>query len=247
MMIGPTSINNHQSTILNLMRAVVFDMDGLMFNTEDVYTAVGTELLRRRGRTFTVELKNAMMGLQPQPSFEIMIRRCNLKETWQELVAESNGLFLSLLDDYLAPMPGLRELLDALERAGIPKAIATSSSRELLDACLKPFKMRERFQFILAAEDIAQGKPHPEIYLTAARRFGVAAAEMMVLEDSQNGCRAAAAAGAFAVAIPTEHSREHDFRMASLVVDSLTDPRLYHALGIAARRNEEGGTKKEEN
>ncbi len=71
------------------------------------------------------------------------------------------------------------------------------------------------------------GKPHPEIYLTAAQRFGISPAEMMVLEDSQNGCLAAAAAGAFVVAVPGEHSREHDFSMASLLVDSLADRRLY--------------------
>ena len=103
------------------MRAVVFDMDGLMFNTEDVYTAVGTELLRRRGLVFTAELKNAMMGQRPQPSFELMIRRFQLAETWQQLAAESDQLFLSLLDARLAPMPGLCDLLDALERAAAPQ------------------------------------------------------------------------------------------------------------------------------
>ena len=214
------------------MRAVVFDMDGLMFNTEDVYTAVGTELLRRRGLAFTAELKNAMMGQRPQPSFELMIRHCRLGETWQELAAESDQLFLSLLNDHLAPLPGLYDLLDALERAAIPKAIATSSNRALVCACLEPFGLQKRFQFILTAEDIVHGKPHPEIYLTAARRFGVAPADMMVLEDSQNGCRAAAAAGAFTVAVPGEHSREHDFSSASLVADSLADPRVFEALRL---------------
>ena len=68
-------------------------------------------------------------------------------------------------------MPGLLDLLDALERAGIPKAIGTSSCRELVDACLKPFDMQKRFQFILAAEDIAHGKPHPEIYLDRRPAF----------------------------------------------------------------------------
>ena len=115
-----------------IMRAVVFDMDGLMFNTEDVYTAVGTELLRRRGLVFTAELKDLMMGRPPQPAFEVLIGRCHLTETWQQLAAESDRLFLSLLNDYLAPMPGLYDLLDALERAAIPKAIATSSDRELV-------------------------------------------------------------------------------------------------------------------
>ena len=204
-----------------------------MFNTEDVYTAVGTELLRRRGLVFTAELKNAMMGQRPQPSFELMIRRFQLAETWQQLAAESDQLFLSLLDARLAPMPGLCDLLDALERAQLPKAIATSSNRALVGACLAPFSLQPRFQFILTAEDIVHGKPHPEIYLTAARRFGVVPAEMMVLEDSQNGCLAAAAAGAFTVAVPAEHSQEHDFSSASLIADSLADPRLLAALGLA--------------
>ncbi len=185
---------------------------------------------------FTPELKNLMMGQRPQPSFELMIRHCHLAETWQQLASESDQLFLSLLNDRLAPLPGLYDLLAALERAEIPKAIATSSNVALVQACLKPFDFEKRFQFILTAEDIVRGKPDPEIYLTAARRFGIAPAEMMVLEDSQNGCIAAASAGAFTVAVPGQHSRNHDFSRASLIADSLTDPRIFEALGIPARR-----------
>jgi HAD superfamily hydrolase (TIGR01509 family) len=214
------------------MKAVVFDMDGLIFNTEDVYTLVGTELLRRRGHYFTPELKNEMMGLTPQTSFEIMIRRCNLRETWRELAAESNILFIGLLDEHLAPMPGLMDLLAALEDAGIPKAIATSSARTLLDACLAHFDMHRRFRFFLTAENIAHGKPDPEIYLTAAARFDLNPDELLVLEDSQNGCKAAAAAGAFTVAVPAPHSRTQDFSSASMVVENLSDPRLYKVLDL---------------
>jgi len=215
------------------MRAVVFDMDGLMFNTEDVYTLVGVELLRRRGCEFTEEVKAKIMGMQPQMACTTMIDLCHLDDTWQAMAAESNRLFLDFLDDSLAMMPGLMELLDALERSGIPKAIGTSSSRELVDACLRPFSLEGRFQFVLAAEDIAHGKPHPEIYLTAAQRFGTPPAEMLVLEDSENGCLAAASAGAYVVAVPGEHSMGQDFSIASLVVESLADPRLYLTLGIA--------------
>jgi HAD superfamily hydrolase (TIGR01509 family) len=210
-------------------------MDGLMFNTEDVYTAVGTELLRRRGCEFTTAVKDAMMGLQPQPGFEAMIRLCGLKDSWQRLAGESDRLFLSLLPGRLAPMPGLFELLDALEAAQIAKGVGTSSAGRLVAACLKPFDLRPRFQFVLTAEDIRHGKPDPEIYLTAAWRFGVSPGEMAVLEDSQAGCQAAAAAGAFTVAVPGAHSRQHDFSAAALVVDSLGDPRLYEALGLKQR------------
>jgi HAD superfamily hydrolase (TIGR01509 family) len=207
-------------------------MDGLIFNSEDVYTMVGRELLRRRGYDFTPDLKDEMMGLTPQKSFEVMIRRCGLNDSWQELAAESNRLFESLLDKNLTLMPGLMDLLDALERAQIPKAIATSSVRQLLDACLRRFDLHRRFSFFLTAEDVIHGKPNPEICLTAAARFGLEPREVVVLEDSQNGCCAAAAAGTFTVAVPGQHSRTHDFSSASLVVESLADPRLYEILGL---------------
>ena len=103
-----------------------------------------------------------------------------------------------------------------------------------MDAVISRFQMHPRFQFILSAEDIVQGKPHPEIYLKAAQRFGVAPGEILVLEDSQTGCRAAAAAGAFTVAVPGEHSRAQDFCVASLVIDTLADRRLYEVLGLPA-------------
>ena len=206
-----------------------------MFNTEEIYTLVGAELMRRRGCEFTAELKDAIMGLRPQPTFETMIRWHQLDDTWEEMASESGRMFVGLLDGHLAPMPGLPELLTWLEEAGIPKAIATSSGRELVDEVLLRFDLRRRFQFILTAEDITHGKPHPEIYLAAAERFGIGPRQMLALEDSQNGCRAAAAAGAFTVAVPGEHSRRHDFTAASLVVGSLADPRLYEALGVGGR------------
>jgi HAD superfamily hydrolase (TIGR01509 family) len=215
------------------MLAVVFDMDGLMFNTEDVYSLVGQELLGRRGFAFTQELKKEMMGAPPRESFDIMIRRHRLIETWQELAAESNRIFLEIVEAHIQPMPGLLELLDRLEAAGIPKAIATSSSKQIMDACVGHFGLHPRFRFFLTAEDVTLGKPNPEIYLTAARRLGVPPAEMLVLEDSQNGCRAAASAGAFAVAVPGEHSHDHDFSVASLVINDLADPRLFEVLKIS--------------
>ena len=214
------------------MRAVVFDMDGLMFNTEDVYFQVGDLVLQRRGCRFSRELSDAMMGRPPRPAFEVMIAWHQLAATWEELKAESEEAFLLLLDEQLAPMPGLLELLSALERRKIPKAIGTSSSRRLVDACLSRLHLADRFQFILSAEDIARGKPDPEIYLTAARRFGLPAAEMMVLEDSSTGCKAAAAAGAYTVAVPGSHSKEQDFSVAHLVIDTLADARLYELLGL---------------
>jgi HAD superfamily hydrolase (TIGR01509 family) len=212
--------------------AVVFDMDGLMFNSEDVYFQVGSELLRRRGCEYTRELADAIMGRPPQACFEMMIEWHRLSERWEALAEESERLYVALLDQWLAPMPGLLELLDALEKASIPKAICTSASRQLMEATVSRFDLQRRFEFILTAQDIVRGKPDPEVYLKAARRFGIEPRQMLVLEDSQIGCRAAAAAGAFAVAVPGEHSCNHDFSVASLVIEDLKAPQLYETLGL---------------
>jgi HAD superfamily hydrolase (TIGR01509 family) len=214
------------------LHAVVFDLDGLLFNTEDLYRDVGTEMLRRRGRHWTPELLDAMMGRPSAVALQIMIDWHRLDATVDELRKESDEIFGHLLDTQLAPMPGAIELLSALEREGIPKAIGTSSGRAFVDNVLSRFQLEPRFEFVLTEEDVVQGKPHPEIYVTAAQRLSVSCGSMMVLEDSGNGCRAAVAAGAFVVAVPGEGSRKHAFDGVAFVADSLADERIYRVLRI---------------
>lgn len=216
-------------------RAVVFDLDGLMFNTEELYVEVGTELLRRRGYEFSPELLDQMMGRPSRVALQIMIDTHTLQATVEELLAETDELFPDILRQRLAPMPGLVELLDALEQRQIPKGIATSSRRAFVERVLAKFKYEPRFSPILTSEDITEGKPHPEIYLKAAERLGVATSEMVVLEDSQNGCASAVAAGAITVAVPSGHSKRHSFRGAALIADSLADRRIFELLGLGER------------
>lgn len=211
---------NHNTPV----RAVVFDMDGLMFNTELVFNATGTELLRRRGKTPHPELFTRMMGRRAPEAFAVMIEMMDLSETIDELKVESEAIFADLLEDILAPMPGLFTLLERIESAGLPKGVATSSSRRYLQDMLGRFELTERFDMTLGAEDVTHGKPDPEIYLTAAEHLTIAPAEMMVLEDSEAGTRAAAAAGAQIISIPHEHSEAHNFSMATAIARRLDDP-----------------------
>ncbi len=129
---------------------------------------------------------------------------------------------------------GLEELSWPLSNPpAFRKAIATSSVRAFTERVLGQFNLAPRFKFILTAEDVSEGKPHPEIYLKAAARLNVEPRQMMVLEDSYNGCQAAITAGAFTVAVPGGQSRSQDFSSASLVADTLADPRIYAELGAA--------------
>lgn len=206
--------------------AVVFDLDGLMFNTEDVFNEAGIELLRRRGMEFTSEIRVQMMGRRAVEAFEAMKKMTGLTEPTADLLAESESIFRGLLEDHLAPMPGLFELLDLLEERQLPKGVATSSSRPYLENILGRFELLERFPMTLTAEDVSIGKPHPEIYETAAARLQVSPAEMLVLEDSQAGTQAGVAAGARVVSVPHEHSSRHEFDNAAYVASGLNDPAL---------------------
>ena len=213
--------------------AVVFDLDGLMFNTEELYIEVGTEVLRRRGFEFTLELMDAMMGFRPRQAIAKMIEWYDLSETVEQIEAESEEIFGPILQTRLQTMPGLLPLLAAIEEAGLPKAVATSSPRQFATTVLSSCELEPRFEFLLTADDVTEGKPHPEIYLTAAARLNVSPERMLVLEDSQTGCKAAVAAGAVAVAVPGHVSKHHRFDGAILVINSLEDPQLYQLLGIA--------------
>jgi HAD superfamily hydrolase (TIGR01509 family) len=230
-----TERNDLTSRATAAPQAVVFDLDGLMFNTEELYQDVGGEILRRRGHQFGAELLDKMMGRPGKIALQIMIDFHQLDATVEQLANETDEIFPAILDARLQMMPGLPELLATLESAGIPKAIATSSRRNFVTNVLSRFELEPRFEFILTAEDVTEGKPNPEIYLTAAKRFGRPPNELVVFEDSENGCRAAVRAGTIAVAVPAGHSRTHRFDGVHFQADTLADPRIYDLLRLPSR------------
>ena len=213
-------------------KAVVFDLDGLMFNTEELYQQVGGAMLERRGHTLEAALLDEMMGRPSPVALQIMIDWHQLEDTVEMLLAETDEIFAEILESQLATMPGLLELLDTLEYAGIPKAIATSSRRAFASRVLGQFDLERRFLFLLTGDDVENGKPHPEMYLKAAAELGVEPGEIAVFEDSQNGCKAAVAAGTRAIAVPGGHSSSHEFEGAALVAKTLADRRIYELLDL---------------
>ncbi|MDB5344509.1 MAG: HAD-superfamily hydrolase, subfamily variant 3 [Schlesneria sp.] len=206
------------------IRAVCFDLDGLMFNTEHVFYESADVLLQRRGLGMSRGAMDAMLGRRPLESFQALIDFLGLKEGPAELLTESRVVFHELLLTKLQPMPGLFELLDLIEAVGLPKGVATSSPRDYLEDVFGRFNLLSRFPIALTAESVTHGKPNPEIYLKAAEQLGVHPSEMLVLEDTQTGTRAGAAAGAYVVSVPHEHTATHDFSQAKYIATGLNDP-----------------------
>lgn len=204
-----------------LIQAVVFDLDGLMFNTEDIFDLSGNELLSRRGLAMTDECRRAMLGRRPEEAFEALRRLTGITEPTVDLMLETKEIFYGFVDDHLAPMPGLFALLELIDRNNLPRAVATSSPFDYMRGILERFDLFDGFKLHLAAEHVARGKPHPEIYETAAARLGIAPDEMLILEDSEAGTRAGAAAGGRVISIPNRHTQDGDFSSATHVVTGL--------------------------
>jgi HAD superfamily hydrolase (TIGR01509 family) len=212
------------------LRAVVFDLDGLIANTEDLYEEVGEILLSRRGKIYDRALREQVMGRPAMDALQLMIDCHALAEPLDALMCECKEVLEVLMATTLAAMPGLEMLLSHLQMVRMPIAVATSSTAEYAHYVLDRLGVQNLFQFVLTADHVRYGKPDPEIYLLAARTIGVAPQQMMALEDSANGCRAAVSAGAYTVAVPNRHTRGHLFPGAQFIADTLADPRILAAL-----------------
>lgn len=214
----------------NEILGVALDLDGLLYDTEPLYWQVGSQLLARRSHLFTDQLQRQMMGRPGVQAMQVLIDQLNLPDDPQQLLDESDAIYAEMLSAGLQPMPGLMSWLQALEASGLPYGVATSSRRRFAEEILQRDAIRGRLQFLLTGEDVTQGKPHPEMYLKAASALQIDPSRMLVLEDSENGCAAAVAAGAVTVAIPGAHNVGHQYDGAHLVAQRLDDHRLLNLI-----------------
>jgi HAD superfamily hydrolase (TIGR01509 family) len=215
-------------------RAVVFDLDGLMVDTETVFEQAATSLLARRGLPpLAPDVLRHMLGRRSEVGFDFFREFYHLPESVADLIAECRELFYAAVGDRPVPlMAGVAELLAAVGRRGLPAAIATSSSRAYLGRVLGPHGLLPQFRFALTGDDVRRGKPDPEIYQKAAGRLAVEPPDMVVLEDSLNGLIAAKAAGARCVVVPHAVIGREELGAADAVLPSLAAPEVYELLGL---------------
>ncbi len=208
---------------LTKIEAVIFDQDGLMFNTEDVYRAAIERMGLKRGKVFTNEIHRKMMGRAAYEDVSVLLEAWGLNEDVHAAFEERQRDFIEASDSLMHPEPGLFELLDAVEQLGLRKAIVTGSVRALTDRNLSKFNLQDRFELIVTGESVTHGKPDPEIYRLATNKLQLDPANCLVLEDSVNGIRSAKAAGCQAFAVPNKFNQDDDFSMADARFRSLTE------------------------
>lgn len=220
-------------------RAVVFDLDGLLIDSEGLFADAARRILARRGARLDPAFFATMMGTPGRDALPRFRDRYAIVEPLDVLAAEYKAEFTAALAGARAPlMPGAMHLIERLDDRGIPKAIATSSSLEYVDAIFGPHGLLDRFAFVLTCDDVTHGKPNPEVYALAAKRLGLPPAEVVVLEDSINGLRAAKAAGCRCVVVPHDQTPRAELGIADLVSRSLDDSRLCEFLDVSRRFEE---------
>ena len=212
--------------------AVIFDMDGLLLDTEPLAARAWTDAATALGVEFDGALALAMVGRNWGDCVAMVRARYDARYPIDALLGSWHTAYDAIVErDGLRVKPGALELIAWLERNAIPRAIATSTRSERARAKLASTALLPRFFDVVGGDEIARGKPEPDIYVEAARRLGVATAECVVLEDSVPGVRAALAAGMRPIMVPDLHAPPADL----IALDLLVLPSLHAVLDHLAK------------
>jgi HAD superfamily hydrolase (TIGR01509 family) len=204
--------------------AVVFDLDGLLLDTEQLWDEVREQLARERGGRWHAGAQADMMGMSSPEWSRYMHETIGLREHPDEIAAEVVRRMQERYRERLPLLPGAREALERLAERW-PLAVASSSNRPLIDLALEVGELAPLFRVTVSSEEVPRGKPAPDVYLEAAKRLGAEPSRTAAIEDSRNGIRSAHAAGMKVVAIPNAHFPPDDesLSLADVVLPSLEE------------------------
>jgi HAD superfamily hydrolase (TIGR01509 family) len=207
--------------LVDRFRAVVFDMDGLLLETELLWHHAETELFARHGAEFSWDDKMAVIGSSFAFTADYFADRLGVpRERGPALVDEMIELMHGQLREQVEGRPGAVELVERL-RGRTRLGLASNSPRHLVDTALATARITDAFEAVVTSDDVAASKPAPDLYLLACERLGVPPADALALEDSASGIAAAKAAGLTCIAVP--QFAETDVSAADRVIDSLED------------------------
>ena len=187
------------------IEAVVFDLDGVLVDTEHLWDEVREALTEEWGGRYTPEAQEAMMGMSSPEWSRYLHEVVGLREPPEVIKDEVVRRMLARYETNLPVVPGAVEAVRRLADSGLRLAVASSSNRELIDAVLRRLELTSVFEITVSSEEVAQGKPAPDVYLETARRLDVEPARCVAIEDSASGIRAAHTAGMRVIAYPNRH------------------------------------------
>ncbi|MDZ4670370.1 MAG: HAD family phosphatase [Phototrophicales bacterium] len=205
--------------------AIIFDMDGLLVDSEIVWYKAEDEMITDRGFVYSEEVRDAIVGMRIDQFLAKLKDIYQLPETVSELIQELEGRMLKLIPAVVKPNPGAQAMIDFVIQNNIPHAIASNSSINIINITLESQGWGDIFAVRCTGDDEISGKPDPFVYLRAAEKLGVDPKRCLALEDSPNGSKAAVAAGMTCYVVPDlSHSKPEAFKpITPHVFTSLND------------------------
>jgi len=207
-----------------MFRAVIFDMDGVILDSQPYHFAVEEKIFREKGLAVSTEESHSFVGMAGDLMWSYVKNRYGLKESIAELMAFDNSVridYFSSLEN-VRPMPGIMELLEDLRGNAVKIALASSSSAEVIDIFNSKLGIRHYFQQIVSGDFVEKGKPAPDIFIHTARALQEPAGACVVIEDSANGVKAAKAAGMKCIGFVSPNSGAQDLSLADMMIDDFT-------------------------
>lgn len=204
------------------MSAFIFDMDGVIIDSEPLHFEVDLQTLAYFGVASSHEDLERFVGMTNPEMWRILKEERKLTQTVSELIDyQMKNKIEALEKAELAPIDGIQELIAELKKRHIPIAIASSSPRVFIQAVLRKFGLTHAFGAIVSGEEVERGKPAPDVYLAAAKELGVDPAQCVVLEDARHGVIAAKAAGMTCIGFVNPNSGNQDLSQADRIVHTV--------------------------
>ncbi|KAA9325961.1 HAD family hydrolase [Adhaeribacter soli] len=220
-----------------MQQLLIFDMDGVLLDSEPLYRNMNQVLFRELGAEITEEEYEAFIGISATKMWQYIKEKCGLPQTVEELKAlEKERKHQTLLQTNLAPTAGIVAFLDHLKQTGHTLALASSSLQKNIGLILSKLDIAHYFDLIVSGEQVANGKPEPDIFLKAAAHYNQPPANCIVIEDSRNGVQAAKAAGMFCIGYYNPNSGNQDLSQADLIIDNFADERLLQIFGLTGKK-----------
>lgn len=204
----------------NKVKAVIFDLDGTVVDSEPNYSEADDKTLADYGIVkLSAEMKRKYVGIGTVEMMEDIKKMYDINETIENLVSKKNKYYLEIAKENTPVFPEMYKFLQFLKSNNYPLALASGSSPEIIEAVLSITKLKEYFDVILSAEQVEKGKPAPDVFLEAAKQLGVPFENCLVIEDSKPGVEAAKNASMYCIALPymMKESLNDSFIMADLL------------------------------
>lgn len=206
------------------MKAVIFDMDGVIIDSQSIHFEVDMQTLKELGCSISVEELEKYAGATNEYVFTDIKKNYNIDKSVEEIIKYKVEMVKKrIIQSDLEPMEGIKEILIELKNKNIPAAIASSSPKDLISVVISKFKLENYFKYIVSGEDVKNGKPSPEIYIKTAKKLEISPEYCTVIEDSRNGVLAAKAAGMNCIGFRNINSGNQDLSKADIVVKSLLE------------------------